>query len=410
MNGFHSLSANSNVNTNGGETSWPTTNLNAEAVQSQPATQSSARQTTHQSWSSSSTGMGLVGGSADSALLRGMQASLTAFPQFLSQPHTSPQGEPSSRADSRVLPQNMVQPDGTPGLGLGDVQQSTSNTRVGISAMAQTGEDISSPSQHNPSTVATAQARGQDTHQILQRDNGPLGSRNGFQQHHPEAHRPDLDASLNSQQTSPQRSLARAHNQQPYFVLRNGDSPILESAQLQLPSISQSNNGAADTPSASGQFGATNRTAERSLSEANQGSADPMISARHQINSAEGMPAGPTRSLQTTENDSMTSFTPHVGNSHTVLLNGLSREPHNDSIDIRSELAPVVTHDVSQRIVQQPSVIETGSTNPFTLSNVTSPQAAGGPAPFPSWHGSRNSNTGGPHQQNGGVSGADSSN
>lgn len=244
------------MNINGGQTSWPTTDLNPETVQSQPATQSSVRQTTHQPSSSSSTGTGFVGASEDSALLNGMQSSFSSYAQFLSRPHTSPQCHPSNSADTRVSPQSMVQPDGTPGFGLGGEQQST---------------------------WATAQARGQDIHQIPQRDDGPLVSRNGFQQNSSATHRPGLDASVNNRQISPQHPLARAHNQQPYAELRNDESPILDSAQLQSPSTRHSNNAAADTHSTYGRHGATNQTAERSLPEAYRGSTGPMIATRHQI-------------------------------------------------------------------------------------------------------------------------------
>lgn len=313
--------------------------MNAERVQS------------HQIRSSSSADAGRFGATADSALTTGRQSSMPSYPQFHSQSYISPYAVPSSRAAAPVSPRFMVQPDETRGNGSGGAQQSMSDARIGVPAMAEISGRMLSPAQQHPSTWATAQAQGQGAHQTMQHGNGQTELQNGSQQNHSGAYRPALNMPTNNRQTS----------------------------------------------------------AQRSVPEANQGSRDSMTSTRHEItNPAAGMPAGSTEFPRKIENNSRNHSTPHTANSHTAPLNSLSQEPHHASMYTQSRLAPAMTHDISPRSVQQPGVMETGALNSFARFNVSSPQATGSASPFTPWHDSRMVNSSRPPTQNGGVSGSDS--
>lgn len=245
----------------------------------------------HQYWSPSSADAGLFGATADSALTTGRHSSMPSSPQFHSQSYISTQVVPSSRAAAPVSPRFMVQPDTTRENGFGGAQQSMSDARIGVPAMAQISGRMLSPAQLNPSTWAAAQTHGQDAHQITQHGNGQTKLQNGVQQNHSEAYRPALNVSTNNRQTSPQRSVP----------------------------------------------------------EAIQGSRDPMTSTRHETtNPAAGMPAGSTEFLRQIENNSSNHVTSHTAVSHTAPLNSLSQEPHHASMYTSSRLAPATTHDISR--------------------------------------------------------------
>lgn len=303
----------------------------------------------HQPWSSSSADAGFSGATADSALTTGSQSSMPSYPQFHPQPYISPYAVPSIRAAAPVS-RFMAQSDGTRENGFGGAQQSMSDARNGVPATAQISGRMLSPSQQSPSTWATAQAHRQDAHQFMQHVDGQTEPQNGVQQNRSGAYHPALNVSINNRQNSPQRSVP----------------------------------------------------------EAIQGSRDPMTSTRHETtNPAAGMPAGSSEFLQQTDN-SRNHFTSHTSVSHTAPLNGLSQEPHHDSMYTQSRLAPAMTHDTSERSVQQPGVMETGALNTFARFNVSSPQANGSPSPFNPWHDSWILNSSRPQQQNGGDSWGDS--
>lgn len=233
MSGYHSSSIINHLDTNGGQPSWPTTNAYTDGVQQQqPATQSRTQQATQQPWPCPSADISLSERSAGSRLWGNGQPSPPSWEQFFG-PSRSPL---QTRAASSLSPPFMIQPDRTQAIGHQGAQESATHARYDVSAAAQDGRASSLPASQFPPQRTAAQVNTQAPREAMQHGSASSESQIFSRQGFSNVNNQNLSGSTNHRQGSPQRPLVPASQQQPYFALRNSQSPTQTSVRPQLPS------------------------------------------------------------------------------------------------------------------------------------------------------------------------------